>query len=189
MKNRVWVNLMMAALIAGLFLTFSCSKTTLVAENPQIQDQSQTQDGMDADEEARLRAQRLREQMEREKQMAQAKAMEAKTRFENQDVLFEYDSAALTSEAKLLLQEKAAWMKANSTVSIKIEGHCDERGTTEYNLALGERRATAAKSYLVNLGVAASRISMISLGEEQPVDTAQTEAAYRKNRRAHFVIK
>ncbi|MCP4671976.1 MAG: peptidoglycan-associated lipoprotein Pal, partial [Desulfobacula sp.] len=118
----------------------------------------------------------------------EAKSQAAKKRFENQDIHFEYDSSKLSSMAKTLLQEKAAWLKANYSVSVIVEGHCDDRGTTEYNLALGERRASAAKAYLINLGVSAARLGTISYGEEQPLDSSKTEHAFRKNRRAHFAI-
>ncbi len=186
MKNRVWINLVMAVLVAGLFLTVSCAKTTVVSDSQPIQDQSGMTTPGDGDDQ--VKADKLKEQMAKEKALAEAKAMAAKKRFENQDVHFEYDSANLSSMAKLVLKEKAAWLMANGRVAVSIEGHCDERGTTEYNLALGEKRAQAAKSYLVNLGISASRLSTISYGEEQPVDAGKTETAFRKNRRAHFVI-
>jgi peptidoglycan-associated lipoprotein len=107
----------------------------------------------------------------------------------NQNILFDYDSAELTEQAKGLLREKAAWLQANPADTVTIEGHCDERGTTVYNLALGERRAKAARNYLVDLGVSGSRLSTVSYGEEKPLDPAPTEAAYRINRRAQFVIR
>jgi peptidoglycan-associated lipoprotein len=79
-------------------------------------------------------------------------------------------------------------MKNNTFATVTIEGHCDERGTDEYNIALGERRANSAKRYLVNLGVDSSRLETVSYGEEKPVDSGHNEAAWKKNRRAHFVI-
>lgn len=184
MKNRMWINLVMAVLVAGLFLMVSCAKTTVVSDPQPIQDQTQGQAGGDSG----IQSDQLSDQAASEKALAQAKAMAAKQRFENQDIHFEYDSAMLSSMAKLILKEKAAWLMANSMVAITVEGHCDERGTTEYNLALGEKRAQAAKSYLVDLGISASRVSTISYGEEQPLDMGKTESAFRKNRRAHFVI-
>jgi peptidoglycan-associated lipoprotein len=91
--------------------------------------------------------------------------------------------------AMALLKEKAAWLDQNPKVGIVIEGHCDERGTTEYNLALGERRAMSAQQFLLNLGVSAGRITIISFGEERPLDPGSDETAWAKNRRAHFVIR
>jgi len=109
--------------------------------------------------------------------------------FTQEDVLFAYDSSALSSEAQEILSVKAEFMQANPDAHIIIEGHTDERGTVEYNLALGERRAEAAKAFLANHGVSAARIITISYGEERPVDRGQNEAAWQKNRRAHFVIQ
>jgi peptidoglycan-associated lipoprotein len=108
--------------------------------------------------------------------------------FMNQDVLFAYDSFTLSNEAKAILERKAGWLAENPQVKVQIEGHCDERGTTAYNLALGERRAHAAKQYLVALGINSSRLSTISYGEEAPVDPRHSEDAWARNRRAHFVI-
>ena len=84
--------------------------------------------------------------------------------------------------------KKASWLQNNTNVKIRIEGHCDERGSNEYNMALGERRANSAMEYLVTAGVEASMISTISYGEEKPLDTGQDEDAWTKNRRAHFRI-
>jgi peptidoglycan-associated lipoprotein len=188
MKNRLWINLVMAVLVAGLFLTVSCTKRTVVTEPTTIENQASTDGsagqaaGGDVDS-AALDADKAA------KELQMAKEAAAKNRFENQDIHFEYDSSDLSSMAKLLLKEKAAWLKANAFAAVIIEGHCDERGTTEYNLALGERRAAAAKGYLINLGISASRMDTISYGEEQPMDFGGTEASYRKNRRAHFAVK
>ncbi len=100
---------------------------------------------------------------------------------------FEFDSYTLDDAAKRTLGMNAEWLKANPTAKITVEGHCDERGSDTYNLALGENRAKAAKAYLVTLGVAADRVNVISYGEEKPLDPASTEAAWAKNRRAEFV--
>jgi peptidoglycan-associated lipoprotein len=103
-------------------------------------------------------------------------------------VFFEVDSADLTSPGQATLQQNAGVLKKYAAWQITIEGHCDERGTAEYNLALGERRALAARDYLISLGVPASRVRTVSYGKEFPFDPARTEEAYSKNRRAHFVI-
>ena len=100
---------------------------------------------------------------------------------------FDYDQAALSSEARRLLGDNAEWIKQNSGVTVQIEGHCDNRGSVEYNLALGERRAKSVKNYLVSLGVDGKRLTVISYGEEKPVAQGDTEEAYSKNRRANFV--
>ena len=103
------------------------------------------------------------------------------------DVHFAYDSYDLDGSARDVLAANAEWLKENKRARTEIEGHCDERGTVEYNLALGARRAKAAKDYLVSLGVSAGRLSTISYGEELPVCREQTESCYERNRRAHFV--
>ncbi|HOS97097.1 MAG TPA: peptidoglycan-associated lipoprotein Pal [Deltaproteobacteria bacterium] len=113
---------------------------------------------------------------------------QARQDFQDADIMFEYDSFSLTAEAKKVLAEKARFLNAHPGMKVLIEGHCDERGTAEYNLALGERRAKAAQEYLVFLGVNAQRLSTISYGEEKPLDPEANEAAWAKNRRAHFVI-
>jgi peptidoglycan-associated lipoprotein len=103
-------------------------------------------------------------------------------------VYFGYDTAELSAEARAALDANAAVLKKYPAWTVTIEGHCDERGTAEYNLALGERRAAAAQSYLVALGVPASRVKTVSYGKEFPFDPGHDEAAWAKNRRAHFVI-
>ena len=103
-------------------------------------------------------------------------------------VFFDLDSSVIDSEGEATLQRQAEWMKKNKNVTVTVEGHCDERGTREYNLALGERRATAAKSYLVSLGIASSRISTISYGKERPAVVGSDESAWSQNRRSVTVV-
>lgn len=104
------------------------------------------------------------------------------------DIHFEYDRAVLTDEARGILEKHALWLQSHREAKITVEGHCDERGTTEYNLALGEQRARAAMEYLTSLGVAASRLRTVSYGKERPLDRSGTEAGFAKNRRAHFAV-
>lgn len=103
-------------------------------------------------------------------------------------VHFATDSSDLDSEAQGILTAQASWLQKNSNVRVTVEGHCDERGTREYNLALGERRANAAKDFLVSHGVDAGRISVISYGKERPIATGDDEAAWAQNRRAVTVV-
>lgn len=103
-------------------------------------------------------------------------------------VYFDFDKYNLVDSAKAALENNAQVMKSNPSVMIKIEGHCDERGTIEYNLSLGEKRAKAAMDYLVDLGINGERISTISYGKERPVDPGHNEAAWAKNRRAAFTV-
>ena len=103
-------------------------------------------------------------------------------------VFFDFDRSDLKPEARATLERQAAWLKQYSNVRLQIEGHCDERGSEEYNIALGARRAQAAKDYLQTLGVAADRMSTISYGKELPLCTEHTEDCWEQNRRDHFVV-
>ena len=105
------------------------------------------------------------------------------------DAYFDFDDASLRDDAKNALEGNAKYMERNSSVSVVVEGHCDERGSVEYNIALGEKRARAAKDFLVSYGVTASRVTTISYGKERPFDPGHSEEAWAKNRRAHFVAK
>ena len=105
------------------------------------------------------------------------------------DIYFDFDKYELTAEATQTLDASAEWLKANPKHLLLIEGHCDERGTVAYNLALGERRAKATQNYLATRGVQAARISVVSYGEEKPQCADHTEACWAKNRRAHFMVK
>ena len=108
---------------------------------------------------------------------------------EIQDIHFDYDRYNLTDEAADIMGQNAEYLMKHSDVNILNEGHCDERGTEEYNLALGEKRALAARDFLVRFGIERSRTSIISYGEERPLDQASDEQAWSVNRRAHFAVK
>ncbi|WP_226860022.1 peptidoglycan-associated lipoprotein Pal [Desulfoluna spongiiphila] len=122
------------------------------------------------------------------KKEAAARA-EARSAFENTNIFFNYDSSAVQDSEIAALEAKAEWLKENPGVRITIEGHCDDRGTTDYNLALGDRRAARVKAFLESLGVDADRMVTVSYGEERPADPAANESAWAKNRRAEFVIR
>ena len=130
---------------------------------------------------------------ERVSERAEAPAVESALPAEDQaksifkDVLFDYDKYDIKPEARPALDAVAAYLGGNKGINIVVEGHCDDRGTNEYNLALGERRAKSAKNYLTSLGVSPDRMIVITFGEEKPVCTAQNEACWQQNRRAHFV--
>jgi peptidoglycan-associated lipoprotein len=104
------------------------------------------------------------------------------------DVFFDLDNAAIKDSDKAALSTNATWLKRWANTRVSIEGHCDERGTAEYNLALGERRANAVKAYLVSLGVPADRLVVVSKGKEAPFCTDKNDACWQQNRRGHFVI-
>lgn len=197
MGKRLTVRLIMAFMVMGLVFSVSCAKKTVAPDQGKATQQAATDDAAAkaasetaaAEEAARQKAieeARLKEEALKEEAMDRVAA--AERRFLNQDIHFDFDSAELSPMSRVLLKDKAEWLQANSRATVIIEGHCDERGTTEYNLALGERRAISVQKFLVNLGVPASRMTTVSYGEERPLDSAHNESAWAKNRRAHFAI-
>jgi peptidoglycan-associated lipoprotein len=104
------------------------------------------------------------------------------------DVFFDLDQATISAASQSALSTNSTWMKRWMTTRITIEGHCDERGTTEYNLGLGERRAAAVKAYMVNLGISADRVTVVSKGKESPFCTTSDESCWQQNRRGHFIV-
>jgi peptidoglycan-associated lipoprotein len=122
------------------------------------------------------------------KQLQEGKSTATAASSPLKDVFFEFDRYDLTSDARTTLRANADWLKSNSSTRVEIEGHCDERGTNEYNLALGAKRAQAAREFLSTLGIPADRLSTISYGEEIPVCREHSESCWKQNRRARFVI-
>ncbi|MEO6462979.1 MAG: peptidoglycan-associated lipoprotein Pal [Candidatus Eisenbacteria bacterium] len=118
-----------------------------------------------------------------------ATASESTVQDRLKDIYYDYDSANLSAEAQSTLDSDGKVLMDNPTVNVSIEGHCDERGTVEYNLSLGDRRAQAARDYLVRYGVPTSRLSTVSYGEERPFSTGQDEASFGQNRRAHLAVR
>jgi peptidoglycan-associated lipoprotein len=106
-----------------------------------------------------------------------------------QDVFFAYDSWTIPEDGRQALSRDAEWLKSNPSALVKVEGHCDERGTSAYNLVLGEKRSKAARNYLVELGVGANRLSVVSYGKERPSCNEHAESCYQQNRRGHLVVK
>ncbi len=119
---------------------------------------------------------------------SEGEAVEEKTS-SLQDAFFDFDEASLRADAKTALENNARFLEGHGVAKAVVEGHCDERGSVEYNLALGERRAKAAKDFLVSYGIAAARLTTISYGKERPFDSGHEESSWSKNRRAHFVSK
>jgi peptidoglycan-associated lipoprotein len=191
MNHKNWAFLIFVLIIFVGFLAPSCGKKELKSEPVMSEDEARRR----AEEEARKREQErqaaIREEELKEDQLRteSQRTQSAREMFENEDILFEFDSASLSVEAQEILRAKAEWLRENPRARVMIEGHCDERGTNEYNLALGDRRAFSAKSFLADLGIDDSRLTTISYGEEQPIDSRSTEDAWAQNRRAHFVIK
>jgi len=171
MQKKIWLVIALLLVIPGLLFTVGCQKKTV------------TQAKAPAPAAAAAAAPAA-------KQPAPAPVKPADTSgmIMQEDIFFDFDKSTLTPAAQDNLMRKAAWLRDHSDVSVTIEGHCDERGTNEYNLALGDRRADSAKAFLVDLGIASSRLTTISYGEERPLCMQQNEECWAKNRRGHFVI-
>ncbi|MDD3250080.1 MAG: peptidoglycan-associated lipoprotein Pal [Smithella sp.] len=188
--------------VIGLFLIFAfsftifsgCAENKAVVQDEAIQEQrvAAAQEGAPAavtvDDEA---ARKAKEAADREAARAAwaKKNAEALIDLNLQNIYFDYNTSAIRADAREILKANAEIFTKNSSSKIVVEGHCDERGTAEYNMALGERRAQEAKQYLVNLGIDASRIETISYGKERPLDNRSIEKAWAQNRRAQFLLK
>jgi peptidoglycan-associated lipoprotein len=178
--KRFWV---LFALVA--FISFGCQKA---ATKPEAQQPSAEQKESAQKTPEKVTEQKIASGKESvESQEQAARALEEKEGM-FKDIHFDFDKYDVKDEYKSELKSIASWMTKNSTAKLSVEGHCDERGTNEYNLALGDRRAKAVKDYIVSLGVPSSKIETISYGEEKPLCTEQTEECWAKNRRAHFVV-
>ncbi len=193
MKKKMWIVLALLCVISVFLFTASCSKQTVKADLQDVKDAAKPAPASVASAPAPAPAPVVQKDPEPvgpsvEEIAAREKAAALKAMV-NEDVFFDYDSAVLSAAAQDVLKNKSLILGKYSGVSVTIEGHCDERGTNEYNLALGERRAESAKNFLVSLGVNSSRLKTISYGEEKPLDAGHDESAWAKNRRAHFVTE
>ncbi|UCG07142.1 MAG: peptidoglycan-associated lipoprotein Pal [Desulfobacterales bacterium] len=170
--------------ILAFLITVSCSKKTVTTTKDPLRDSAQTATTLEQ------RSSSIQQQDLAQSQMAsETDSGQRVMTVLLEDIYFEFDKSTLTSQAKQSLVEKAKWLSANLDVRVIIEGHCDERGTNEYNLALGDRRAASTKTFLVDLGISPSRLTIISYGEERPLVPGHSEDAWAKNRRAHFGIE
>jgi peptidoglycan-associated lipoprotein len=179
-------------LCVGLLLT-GCPKKTVVKEEPSMK---KAEEPMAEREKAAIlekeeEAKKAKEQEFEKSLVAKKEPGIAGEVFESRllkDIHFDFDKYDIRPGDAEILKENAALLMRYPKAKIQVEGHCDERGTNEYNLALGERRANAAKNYLLSLGIPTDRISSISYGEEKPLDSGHNEEAWAKNRRGHFII-
>ncbi len=203
---RKGIGILILILCLGLILT-GCPKKTMVKEEPSLKKAEEL--AAERERAAKLEAERVAKEA-REKELAKIRGEEARKaqEFEKslvakkepgiagevyeskllKDIRFDYDKYDIRPGDAEILKENAVLLKRFTNVKIQIEGHCDERGTNEYNLALGERRSNNTKKYLISLGVSPDRVSTISYGEEKPLDSSSHEEAWAKNRRAHTII-
>jgi len=171
MKNKMWIIMTLLLVLPGFMLTVACQKRVAVRQQP-----------VAVVEEKEV----VVEEKEEVVVVVEEKKMDIMVMAE--DIYFDFDKSSLTPAAQENLLMKAQWLSENPDATTTIEGHADDRGTNEYNLALGDRRADSAKGFLVNLGISASRLTTISYGEERPVCTQRNEECWANNRRGNFVI-
>lgn len=180
MKRNLWL-LMMVIFVVSLVSLSACSRRSVKKDR---------RGGETLEEEA---MKPMSEEGISEQELEEARRKVAELRGKEGAILatvyFEFNDFSLSEQAKSVLAQNAAWLMNNSQRDVIIEGHCDERGTDEYNIALGERRANSAKRYLISLGVSAAQLSTISFGEERPDVQGHTEESWAKNRRAEFVVQ
>ena len=169
MQKKKWIFLALLLVVPGLVFTVSCQKKVVDATpKPMVEEKEEPQEEVVVKEEVTV--------------------YKVPDMVMQEDIYFEFDKSTLTPAAQDNLLQKAEWLRENPDATVTIEGNCDDRGTSEYNLALGDRRAEAAKAFLVDLGIDPMRMTTISYGEERPVDPRQNEEAWAKNRRDHFVV-
>ena len=173
--------LILMAIIAGLLTIPSCSKNQVQTEAPVVQEQEQE-----------MTAEKTPEELEQERlesEAAERKLRAEKIKFMYEDVYFNKGRYSLSPGAQEILKRKATWLMKNPDLTVLVEGHTDERGSKEYNFALGDLRAGEVKSFLIRQGIESPRLIAVSYGNERPIDTSKTERDREKNRRVHFVVE
>jgi peptidoglycan-associated lipoprotein len=181
--SKGWFKIVIFVFAMGFIVAMGCAKKKSLTEG--ISEDEMSAKGKAVSSEA------ISEEELSAKRKAEQEAMLKKAamqKFVNQDVYFDFDDATIRPDAREILNSKVEWLNANPGVSVTIEGHCDERGTEAYNIALGERRAQSIKAFLVTAGIDGSRLDTISYGEEKPLEHGNNEASWAKNRRGHFRI-
>ena len=204
MKRNLIIATLVVFACSSIFLLSSCAKKQVVTEEREIKAApkevakvEKEKTPVEKEKEAEIeRAKRVR--LERLKELELVKKREAEAieawqerraiKFEAESIYFDFDKSFIRAEYRSDLKKKAGYLKDNPNINIRIEGNCDERGTNEYNLALGERRANSAKEFLLSLGISPDRIDTISYGEERPLASGHDEGSWAQNRRDDFVI-
>ena len=184
MRKSIWLAIVLAVGLPAMFFTLSCSKKMVQhqpvkAAQPEAQKVSD-RSGVEADQTKQQHEDRLR--------MDVAASDAAGTAFIDKDIYFAFDSSILSDKSRQILNSKADYLRAYPGVNVTVEGHCDERGTDAYNMALGGRRAQSVKKFLVNLGISTDRLNTVSYGEARPIALGHDEASWAKNRRVQFII-
>jgi len=212
MKRNLIIAVLVVFAFSSVFLLSSCAKKQVVTEEKQVKappkevakveeekpaakEVKEVKEAEEVKKEEEAKLEKLKELEEAKKREAEAKVAEEKAwqerriaKVEAEAIYFDFDKSFIRLEYRSVLQTKAEFLKDNPDVHIRIEGNCDERGTNEYNLALGERRANSAAKFLVSLGIPSERIEAISYGEERPLTSGQGGGAWAQNRRDDFTV-
>jgi len=187
-KNLIWM-VILVLFTFGMTIFTGCAekKSVVKSDTSQVQEIAPASIPESASEAAKKASQAEADKI-KQSAAEQSSLMGATAKSPVSDINFDFDSSAIGPDARKILNVNADFFSKNKVSAVVVEGHCDERGTAEYNMALGQRRAQETKKYLVNLGINESKITTISYGEERPLDTGNNEEAWAKNRRAHFVV-
>lgn len=185
-KNALFIWMVLVLACASLVFMSSCAQQQKVKGEEPTAKVEEVKDGGDGQQ---AQGPGAGDDSDRQAELDRLRALQIQIdNFESVAIYFDFDRSELKEDAQLALKNKAMWLSKNTDYNVRIEGHCDERGTNEYNLALGERRAKAAKDFMVSLGIAEDRIRTISYGEERPADPGHNEVAWARNRRDEFKL-
>ncbi len=188
MRKLLMMILALTMLFSGSVMLTSCAKDQMKEDQGLMSDEKARKE---AEEKARLERDRMAREkaIQEERLKGEQEQQRLREEFQNKKIYFAFDSATLSEEAQDALREKADFLKQHTDKTVLIEGHCDDRGSVEYNLALGQRRAETAMKYLTLLGISSDRIRTISYGKERPANTGNNEEAWAQNRRDEFVLE
>lgn len=184
MRKNAWLTFTLVMILPVMFLLVSCAKKTVQSQPVQTPQPEVTEipevpkaevASVDVVEPAELRDATI---------APEASGVE----FDSENIRFAFDSSVLSDQARQILNRNAEYLSTNPTVTVTVEGHCDERGTNDYNMALGERRARSVKDFFVSMGIGADRLNTVSYGEERPIAPGRDEVSWTKNRRAQLVL-
>ena len=181
MRKHVGPFVVLVVILLAMFLTTSCAQKKVTQTEPEVQKVAPDTSKEDAELAARLLE-------EKRLQAEAAKPKVVKKEFKDENIYFAFDSSDLSDQARLILNNNAEYLHQHSSLTVTVEGHCDERGSEKYNNALGKRRAESVKKFLVDQGINTDRVLTISYGENKPVAAGRDESAWAKNRRAQMVI-
>jgi len=187
MRKHVGPFVLLVLILSVLFLTTSCAPKKMTQAKPEIVPKPEVQEVVpDTSKEDAELAARLLEEKRLQEEAAKQKVV--KKEFKDENIYFAYDSSELSDQARLILNNNAEYLRQHSSLSVTVEGHCDDRGSERYNIALGKRRAESVKKFLVDQGISTDRLVTISYGENKPIASGRDESSWAKNRRAQVVV-